>query len=327
MTGSVFGAGVFPHGNGPQLVEGQGKIARAPRPWPFSSGQGPGRPSLMAVLNVTPDSFSDGGKYLDPGAAVTRAKELIAQGADVLDIGGESTRPGAEPVSEAEELRRVVPVIRAIARATRAPLSIDTMKSGVARAAVEAGARIVNDVSAGLADPKMLGTIAELRSGAQGIDVHVVLMHRQGSPKTMQVAPTYDDPVLEVKQHLLERAEAALAAGIPRDRIALDPGVGFGKRLPHNLALLGRLGELRRLGYPLLVGASRKSFIGHITGAEDERDWLAEERLDSPPGRIGGTAAAVALAVQQGAEILRVHDVAVMREAVLVARAITNGCI
>ena len=320
MTSHSFGEGVF----APDVV---------PRPWPFAARygeKGPGgaavRPSIMAVLNVTPDSFSDGGKYLAEDAAVARAKELIAEGADVLDIGGESTRPGADPVSEEEELRRVVPVIRAIAATTRAPLSIDTMKSGVARAAVQAGARIVNDVSAGLADPRMLPTVAELRSESQGFDVHVVLMHRQGSPKTMQVAPTYGDPVEDVKEHLRERVEAALAAGIPRERIALDPGVGFGKRLPHNLELLRRLGELRALGYPLLVGASRKSFIGHITGAEDERDWLAEERLDTPSDRIGGTAAAVVFAAQQGAEILRVHDVAVMREAVLVTRAIMAGC-
>ncbi len=300
----------------------------AAMPWPFTGtgGAPPVRPSIMAVLNVTPDSFSDGGKYLEPAAAVRRAKELIAQGADVLDVGGESTRPGADPVSEEEELRRVVPVIRAIAQATRAPISIDTMKSGVARAAVEAGARIVNDVSAGLADPRMLPTVAELRAGTEGADLHVVLMHRQGDPKTMQVAPIYDDPVEEVKQHLLERAEAALAAGIPKDRIALDPGIGFGKRLPHNLALLGRLGELRSLGYPVLVGASRKSFIGHITGAEDERDWLAEERRGEPSERIGGTAAAVVFAAREGVEILRVHDVAVMREAVLVTRAIVEGC-
>ena len=318
MTEHGFGAGVFPQGSG----------APGLRPWPFSAGGAldQARPSFMAVLNVTPDSFSDGGKYLDPERAVRRAKELIAQGADVLDVGGESTRPGADPVPEEEELRRVVPVIRAISAVTQAPISIDTMKSSVARAAVEAGARIVNDVSAGLADPRMLGTVAELRAGSAAVDVHVVLMHRQGDPKTMQVAPTYDDPVEEVKQHLLGRAEAAMAAGIPRDRIALDPGVGFGKRLPHNLALLKRLGELRSLGYPVLVGASRKSFIGHITGAEDERDWLAQERRDTPSDRVGGTAAAVVVAAQQGVEILRVHDVAVMREAVLVARAIMNGC-
>jgi dihydropteroate synthase len=280
----------------------------------------------MAVLNVTPDSFSDGGKYLEPAAAVRRAKELIAAGADVLDVGGESTRPGADPVSEEEELRRVVPVIRAISEVTEAPISIDTMKSGVARAAVKAGARIVNDVSAGLRDPRMLSTVAELRSGPKSVDLHVVLMHAQGDPKTMQVAPTYDDPVLEIKEHLLARADAAIAAGIPRDRIALDPGIGFGKRLTHNLALLGRLGEIRSLGYPVLVGASRKSFIGHITGAEEERDWLAKERQGAPSDRIGGTAAAVVFAAQQGVEILRVHDVAVMREAILVTRAIVNGC-
>ncbi|QDV06300.1 Dihydropteroate synthase [Planctomycetes bacterium Poly30] len=280
----------------------------------------------MGILNVTPDSFSDGGKYLEPAAAVARAKALIAEGADVLDIGGESTRPGADPVAEDEELRRVVPVIRAIANETRAVISIDTMKAGVAEAAVEAGARIVNDVSAGLADPRMLQAVADLRRGPRARDVHIVLMHRQGDPRTMQVDPRYSDPVAEVAGHLKARADAALAVGIPANRIALDPGIGFGKRLPHNLALLGRLGELRELGYPILLGASRKSFIGHITGAEDPGDWLAAERLDTPSDRIGGTAAAIVLGVQQGVEILRIHDVSVMREAVLVARAIARGC-
>ncbi len=303
-------------------------MARLPWPWDDESdpGRAPRRPCLMAVLNVTPDSFSDGGKYMAPGAAVARAKELIAAGADVLDIGGESTRPGADPVSEEEETRRVVPVIRAISAETRAPISIDTMKAGVAEAAVAAGARIVNDVSAGLHDPRMLQAVADLRRGPGKPDLHVVLMHRQGDPQSMQVNPTYTDPVAEVREHLGARAEAALEVGLPANRIVLDPGIGFGKRHPHNLALLARLGELRTLGYPLLVGASRKSFVAHITGAEDEQDWLAEERLDTPSDRVGGTAAAVVVATQQGAEILRVHDVAVMREAILVTRAIMGGC-
>lgn len=280
----------------------------------------------MGVLNVTPDSFSDGGKYVEPAAALARARKLIEEGADVLDIGGESTRPGADPVSEDEELRRVIPVIAALSVETRALISIDTMKASVAEAAVQAGARIVNDVSAGLADPRMLQAVADLRAGAGAPDVHVVLMHRQGDPKTMQVNPTYSDPVEEVSVHLKERAAAAEAVGIPSNRIVLDPGVGFGKKLPHNLALLARLGEIRALGYPVLLGASRKSFIGHITGAEDPTDWLAQERRDHPSERIGGTAAAVVFGVQQGADIFRVHDVAVMREAVLVARAILGGC-
>ena len=298
------------------------------RPWPFHE---PGRPaegapvSIMGVLNVTPDSFSDGGLYVDPGAAEARGLELVAEGAHVLDVGGESTRPGAEPVPADEELRRVIPVVERLAVGTRAPVSIDTMKSEVARAAVEAGAIVVNDVSGGLADPEMLPTVSALR--ASGHDVHVVLMHRQGDPRTMQVDPRYDgDPVREVRDHLEGRARAALEAGIPPDRITLDPGIGFGKRLEHNLALLGRLREVRALGHPLLLGASRKSFIGHITGAEQQSDFLAKERQDRPSDRLGGTAACLALAVADGAaDVVRVHDVAVMREAVLVARAIAGA--
>ncbi|MEM8709937.1 MAG: dihydropteroate synthase [Planctomycetota bacterium] len=279
----------------------------------------------MAVLNVTPDSFSDGGRYLDPASAAERAAALVSEGADVLDIGGESTRPGADPVDEAEELRRVLPVIERVRGTTRAPLSIDTMKSRVAREAVLAGASIVNDVSGGLADPAMLGTVAELREGPQARDVHVVLMHRQGEPKTMQEKPSYADPVAEVLDHLRSRALAAEAAGIPRERITLDPGIGFGKRLSHNLALLANLRELRALGYPILLGASRKSFIGHITGAEEQHDWLATERKDVPSERIGGTAAAVTVGVLAGVDVLRVHDVAVMREVMLVAHAIAGS--
>lgn len=281
--------------------------------------------SIMGVLNVTPDSFSDGGRYVDPGAAEARGLELVAEGADVLDVGGESTRPGADPVPAEEELRRVLPAVERLAVGSRAPVSIDTMKSAVARAAVEAGATIVNDVSGGLADPEMLPTVAALR--AEGHDVHVVLMHRQGDPSTMQLDPRYgDDPVAEVRDHLAERAAAALELGIPPDRITLDPGIGFGKRLEHNLAVLGRLPEIRALGYPLLLGASRKSFIGHITGAERQSDFLARERRDRPEDRLGGTAACISLAVAAGgADVVRVHDVAVMREAVLVARAIAGA--
>lgn len=302
----------------------------APLPWPH--GPTPGRSihssapvSIMGVLNVTPDSFSDGGRYQDAAVAVERGLELVAEGAHVLDIGGESTRPGAAPVPEDEELRRVLPVIEGLAAATKAPLSIDTMKSEVARRAVEAGATIVNDVSGGLADPTMLPTVAALR--AAGHDLHVVLMHRQGDPTTMQVDPSYaDDPVVEIRTHLAARAASALGAGIPQDRITLDPGIGFGKRLDHNLALLARLPELRSLGYPLLLGASRKSFIGHITGAEQQHDFLAQERRDVPSERLGGTAAALALAVADGgADVVRVHDVAIMREAVLVAGAIAGA--
>lgn len=285
----------------------------------------PGRPSLMGVLNVTPDSFSDGGKYYETSAAVERGRELVRQGADSLDIGGESTRPGAEPVDEAEELRRTVPVIEALAADGDVALSIDTTKAEVARRAVEAGARVVNDISGAEADPEMLATVAELR---ERFDLWLVLMHRQGDPKSMQVDPSYDDPVDEVKHYLAARVEAAEHAGIPRERVVLDPGLGFGKRLPHNLALFTRLGELKALGHPLLVGASRKSFIGHITGAESEGLWRPADlgyRSDAPADRIGGTAAAVVSAALAGADVLRVHDVAVMREAVMVALAIDGA--
>ncbi|MEM1447966.1 MAG: dihydropteroate synthase [Planctomycetota bacterium] len=278
------------------------------------------RPALMGVVNVTPDSFSDGGRFLDPERAIEHGVRLVGEGADVLDVGGESTRPGAAPVPVDEELRRVLPVIEGLARASRATLSIDTMKADVARAAVQAGARIVNDVSAGLADPAMLSTVAELASVEP---VHLVLMHRQGTPETMQAAPRYDDVVREVREHLGERVRAAEEAGVPEDRITVDPGIGFGKRLDHNLALLASLEGLRALGRPVLLGASRKSFIGHLTGAEDPADWLAGERRDVPSERIGGTAAVIALAAARGAaDVLRVHDVAIMKEAVLVARAI-----
>ncbi len=280
----------------------------------------------MGVVNVTPDSFSDGGRFLDPAAAVAYARELESQGADLLDIGGESTRPGAAPVASDEELRRVSPVLEALAGSCDAVLSIDTMKAAVARAAVEAGARMVNDVSGGLADPDMLATMAEL--AAEHSELRVVLMHRQGDSRTMQQDPRYDDPVADVKAHLAARLVAAMNAGVPEGQIVLDPGLGFGKRLPHNLALLAGLGEIRALGRPILVGASRKSFIGHITGAESEALWRpsdAAARGDRPSDRVGGTAAAVIAAARQGAEYLRVHDVAVMREAVMVALAIDRA--
>ena len=290
----------------------------------------------MGVVNVTPDSFSDGGAFfegadLDEARATAHALTLVGEGATYLDVGGESTRPGADPVAEDVELARVLPVIESLASRTDATLSIDTMKSEVARRAVLAGATFVNDVSAGLADPAMLDTVAGLHE-KEGIDVTVCLMHRQGQDaKTMQVAPQYDDPVAEVREHLRERCGAALEAGIPEDRIVIDPGVGFGKRLPHNLAVLARLGELRELGFPILLGVSRKSFIAHITGTESQESWrnaADPSRLGrrGPRDRVGGTAAAIALAVAGGsADILRVHDVAIMREAVLVARAIADA--
>lgn len=290
-------------------------VAGAPRGVPGAE------PWIMGVLNATPDSFSDGGRYLAPERAVEHGLAMLEDGADLLDVGGESTRPGAEPVAEAEELERVLPVIEGLrAAAPGVRISIDTMKSGVARAALDAGATLVNDVSAGLADPGMLAAVA----GHPGASV--ALMHRQGDSRTMQVDPRYTDPVAEVLRHLADRVAAAEAAGVPADRILVDPGIGFGKRLEHNLALLARLGELRALGRPILLGASRKAFIAHITGAERPADFRGRARSDAPADRIGGTAAAVALAAAAGdADVLRVHDVRVMREAILVARAIAGA--
>lgn len=294
-------------------------------PWPhepalgFHDGRRPA--SLMGVVNVTPDSFSDGGRYLDPERAVEHGLALVEEGADVLDIGGESTRPGAAPVDAEEELRRILPVIEGLRARCDTPVSVDTTKAAVARAAVAAGATVVNDVSGGLADPEMLPTVAALRDG---VDLFLVLMHRQGTPDAMQQAPAYGDPLEEVRACLEERLLAAEAAGIPRDRLVVDPGIGFGKRLDHNLALLRGLPRLRALGAPLLLGVSRKSFIGHITGAERQAEWRSARAMDRD--RVGGTAAAIALAVAGGGvDVLRVHDVAVMREAALVAAAIARA--
>jgi dihydropteroate synthase len=256
---------------------------------------------IMGVVNVTPDSFSDGGLFLDPQRAIEHGRELAAEGAAILDVGGESTRPGAAPVDAEEERRRTEPVIAGLAGA--APmLSIDTSKVAVAAAALESGARIVNDVTALRAEPELAGLCADHRAG-------VVLMHMQGDPRTMQVAPAYDDVVDDVRAFLAERVEAAVAAGIAEERIWVDPGIGFGKTLEHNLELLRRLGELRELGRPIVVGTSRKSFIAKIDGSE-----VGE--------RIGGTIASSLLAWRNGADTLRVHDVAPMREALAVAEAI-----
>jgi dihydropteroate synthase len=251
------------------------------------------RAHVMGIVNVTPDSFFDGGEFFDAGVAVKHGLELVAQGADILDVGGESTRPGAEPVSAEEEMRRVVPVIEGLARASDVPISIDTMKASVARAALDAGARIVNDVSAGRHDAELLPLVA-----ARGVPV--VLMHMLGEPRTMQDEPEYGDVVADVRAFLAARADAAVAAGVERARIVVDPGFGFGKTRAHNLALLQRLRELTTLGFPVLAGTSRKSFIGATL------DLPVSERLE-------GTAATVALAVSAGAGIVRVHDVAPMR--------------
>ena len=249
-----------------------------------------GHTLVMGILNATPDSFSDGGRFFDPSAAVERALEMAEQGADIIDVGGESTRPGADAVSEAEEIRRTVPVVGKIREYSTVPISIDTTKAVVAFQALEAGADIVNDVSALEADGAMAGVVAQSGAG-------VVLMHRRGLPKTMQDDPRYADVVREVRDYLAARAEACLEAGIGRERIVVDPGIGFGKSTEHNLELLRGLPELAACGYPLLIGASRKRFIGEISG----RERAAE--------RLGGSLGAAAWAALRGAHILRVHDI------------------
>ncbi len=256
----------------------------------------------MGILNVTPDSFSDGGAYRSPAEAVERGLRMEAEGAAIIDVGGESTRPGSMPVAAAEEIRRVLPVIRGLAAKAKAVISIDTTKAVVAREAAAAGARIVNDTSALADDPGMAGAVRDTGCA-------VVLMHRRGTPATMQTAPHYGEVIGEVTAELSERIEAAVAAGIARERILVDPGIGFGKRLEDNLALHRHLDRLRILGRPIVFGPSRKSFIGSLTGAP-----AAE--------RAFGTAAAVSAAVLRGVHAVRVHDVKEMRDVVLVAYAI-----
>ena len=263
-------------------------------------------PLLMGVLNVTPDSFSDGGEYLESSAAVDRGLEMVAEGADIIDVGGESTRPGSEGVWADEQVSRVVPVIQELASQTDKPISIDTSSSAVARQALAAGAKIVNDISAGRADEQMFELLAEVGSP-------VVLMHMLGSPVDMQIEPHYEDVVGEITAFLARVIEKAIAAGVHRDRIIIDPGIGFGKTVEHNLEILRRLAEFHPLGRPILLGTSRKRFIGRILDQ------------DIPKDRVWGTAATVALAVAGGAHILRVHDVAQMRQAVDMAYAIVSG--
>ncbi len=259
----------------------------------------------MGIVNVTPDSFSDGGKYFDPAAAVAQGMQLVADGAAMLDIGGESTRPGAEPVSEAEELRRVIPVIEALAREVSVPLSIDTMKARVAREALRAGASVVNDVSGLLADPEMESVCADSDCG-------VIVMHRQGTPLTMQLAPTYTDVLAEVHAFFESRLRELTAAGIAAERIMFDPGIGFGKTAEHNLQLLSHLAQLRVGDRPLLVGHSRKRFLKRLLGREvDERS----------SGTLGVSLALAA----QGVELLRVHDVALLHDALVAWQAVTTG--
>ncbi len=256
----------------------------------------------MGILNVTPDSFSDGGAYRGPEAAAARGAEMVAEGADIIDVGGESTRPGARPVPEAEELARVIPAVRALRERTDALISVDTMKASVARAALAAGADVVNDVSALRFDPDMAGVVAA--SGAP-----IVLMHMRGTPETMQSFPAYRDLFGEISSFLAERVEAARKAGIAADKIILDPGIGFGKTVEDNLALIDGLEFLEALDRPVLAGVSRKGFIGRTLGLE-------------PGDRLEGSLAAGVICVARGAHILRVHDVRPTRRAADMADAI-----
>ncbi len=262
---------------------------------------------LMGIVNVTPDSFSDGGVYFDPRRAVERGLELVADGADIVDVGGESTRPGSRPVPAAEEIGRILPVIEGLRKQTRALLSVDSTKAAVAQAALDAGADIVNDTSAFRFDPAMPGVVARTGAG-------VVLMHMQGTPLTMQNAPHYDDLLGEIGAFLSDRIRVAEAAGIPRERLIVDPGLGFGKTVEHNLELLRRQADFHALGRPLLLGFSRKAFLGAILGLP-------------PDERLEGTIAAAVLSVERGAHILRVHDVGPVARAVRSAEAIlgTDG--
>ncbi|HTX19367.1 MAG TPA: dihydropteroate synthase [Bacteroidota bacterium] len=267
------------------------------------------RTHIMGVLNVTPDSFSDGGKYLDPERAVDRAHEMVSQGADIIDVGGESSRPkgpygeGAEIVSDDEEIGRVVPVIERIAGSSDVPISIDTYKSTVAEAALHAGASIVNDISGLTHDPLMASVIAKHRGA-------LIAMHMKGTPKTMQADPQYGDVVREVKSGLADSVKSARWAGI--EHILIDPGIGFGKNIGHNLTLIRHLGEFRSLGCPIVIGPSRKAFIGTL--------------LNSPVGdRLEGTAAAVAAAIIAGANVVRVHDVREMKRVAIVADAVLRA--
>ncbi|MFQ6018170.1 MAG: dihydropteroate synthase [Kiloniellaceae bacterium] len=261
------------------------------------------RPQVMGVINVTPDSFSDGGDRFDTGKAIADGLAMLEAGAAVLDVGGESTRPGADPVGEAEELRRVIPVVRALAEGG-ALVSIDTCHARVMAEALAAGARIVNDVTALVGDPRSLSVAAEA-------EVPVVLMHMQGDPRTMQVDPTYDDAPLDVFDFLAARVEACEAAGIRRARVAVDPGIGFGKTLDHNLQILDQLALYQGLGCPVLLGVSRKSFISRLS------------RGEPPKGRVPGSLAAAIAGLERGVQIIRAHDVAETVQAITIWRAIT----
>jgi dihydropteroate synthase len=261
------------------------------------------RPALvMGIVNVTPDSFSDGGKFVNPEAAISHALDLVAQGAEILDIGGESTRPRATPVEEAEELRRVMPVLEGLAGRVRIPLSIDTMKPRVAKAAVNAGASIINDVAANRNDDTMWRMAAETGAG-------YVCLHMKGNPQTMQINPSYGDVIQEVTEFFVDRLGRLKNSGIPSDNILLDPGIGFGKSIEHNLQLLAALESFKKLGRPLVLGVSRKSFLGKIPGF-------------GPDERLSGALACACLAVEAGVQIIRAHDVAETVRALRVTEAI-----
>lgn len=263
------------------------------------------RTYIMGVLNVTPDSFSDGGLFLEPGVAIEHARGMVEAGADIIDVGGESSRPGAEPVDLGTERRRVMPVIEALARDLDVPVSVDTYKSEVAREALDLGATIVNDISGHRWSDDMASLVAERGAGT-------VIMHMKGEPRNMQADPTYDDVVGEITSFLRQQADAAMAAGVPRECIIVDPGIGFGKTVGHNLEILAKVSVLRGAGFPLMVGTSRKSFIGNILGTE------VDDRLE-------GTIASNVVAVMGGVDFVRVHDVREVARAVALTDRIRSS--
>ncbi len=263
------------------------------------------RTYIMGILNVTPDSFSGDGIYQDADKAVRIAEGMVEDGADIIDIGGESTRPGAKPVTIEEEIKRTIPVIKKLSKIIKVPISIDTVKSEVARLALESGASIVNDITGMESDQKMLSVVREFNT-------KVVLMHIKGTPQTMQNSPDYGNLIQEIKDKLKVLIEKSIKSGIKKENIIIDPGIGFGKTVEHNLQILNRLSEFKEFGLPILVGPSRKSFIGKLLGVE-------------PDKRIIGTAAVVAIAIKNGADIVRVHDVKEVKQAVIIADAISRN--
>ena len=268
---------------------------------------------IMGILNITPDSFSDGGRYFQQDRALAHAEEMIAQGADILDVGGESSRPFSDPVTEEQEACRVLPVIEYLARRVPVPISIDTTKSGIARRAIDAGASIINDISSLISDPE-IGIIAANH------DVLLILMHMKGTPKTMQVAPAYDDLIDEIHDFLADAISRAAACGVGLSRMIIDPGIGFGKTVSHNLRLIRELSRFNTLKAPILIGSSRKAFIRKILTSE-----TGSEPSPDHPDVMHGSQAAVAAAVLSGAHIVRVHDVAAVRATVRIVDAVKNA--